>query len=194
VDRAARLARGVPFMDRAVVSRLDVAHELTAGFGGHYIRRKARQLVGVAGLTAADCPDIEQELALAVVERVASFDPKRAHWNVFVVTIVERCAASLLRLRRRAKRSCHIVILCDAQWGNHESARWSHDPSNAIDLRHDLAVTVAALPREQRYLCYRLQFESVSEMSRKVRLSRTTIYKFIQKIRRALVRNGFGNP
>jgi len=56
---------------------MDLARELTVGFTGYYIRRKARQLVGIAGLTAADRPDLEQELALIVFLRSAKFDPNR---------------------------------------------------------------------------------------------------------------------
>ena len=44
--------------------KTQLAFELTDGFARRCIRRKARQLVGKAGITASDRPDLEQEMTL----------------------------------------------------------------------------------------------------------------------------------
>ena len=176
----------------------DFAHDLTFGFAGRYIRRKARQLVGRAGLTISDCPDLEQELALAVFQRLHRFNPQRAHWNVFLVTIVERHIVTILRARRRAKRGGRASQENDSEIGQFVESRQRlertrQDAQGAfdeVDLRHDLDVAVAALPPDLRYVCFCLQFESVAEMSRRIRVSRTTLHRQIHRIRRAFVRIG----
>src|SRR5689334_8458675 len=98
--------------------QVDWDHELSAGFAGNYIRRKARQLIGKTGFTLSDRPDIEQELAIKVVQCISRFDPTRGHWNAFVATVVERHVATILKSRRARKRgqptlTSFEAIACD---------------------------------------------------------------------------------
>src|SRR4029450_4658633 len=94
--------------DRLLQSRtsapIALDKELATGFAGSYIRRKAHQLIGKAGYTRSDRSDIEQELSLALYERLPRFDSSIAPWPAFVVTVVTRFAATLLAARRTKKR------------------------------------------------------------------------------------------
>ncbi|MFM2007984.1 MAG: hypothetical protein RLZZ09_3639, partial [Pseudomonadota bacterium] len=48
------------------------------------IRHKARQLVGKAGFTEDDRPDIEQELALDLLQRLRHYDAEKAKRSTFM--------------------------------------------------------------------------------------------------------------
>src|SRR5262249_1034887 len=73
------------------------------------IRRKARELVGRAGLTSQDREDLEQELLLRLLERLPAFDAERSAWTTFAALVIRRCAANLLRYRQAEKRDCRTT-------------------------------------------------------------------------------------
>ena len=82
----------------------DLDHELTKGFAGRRIRFRAWQLACTCGFSGSDRPDIEQDLRMALFERIDRFDPERAHWNVFVYTVIERAIASMFSGRQAVLR------------------------------------------------------------------------------------------
>lgn len=193
--------------DRLLPSRwaapIDLEQELATGFTGRYIRRKAYQLVGKAGYTRSDPPDIEQELSLALCQRLPRFDPTIAPWPAFVVTVVSRFAASLLAGRRTKKRlpgyfatTLHSHVIGDdgrrADLAKHVESRnvsavtghYARDQFGLALLRTDLAAVTKRLPFDLKHLCFRLQHESVTEVSRRMRCSRTTLYRRIGQLRR----------
>src|SRR5262249_42598198 len=57
-------------------------------FARRLIRRKARQLVGRAGLRFQDVPDIEHEIAVRLLQGLRWFDPNRAPRDPFVTHLV----------------------------------------------------------------------------------------------------------
>jgi len=188
---------------------IDLERELATGFAGRYIRRKAHQLVGKAGYTRSDRPDIEQELSLALYERLLRFDPTIAPWPAFVVTVVTRFAASLLAARRTKKRlpgylaaslNSHAIGQDGrrADLARHVEPRnvsavtghYSQDAFVLALLRCDLAVVTKRLPLKLKHLCFRLQHESVTEVSRRMGCSRTALYRRIAQLRRVFLDAG----
>jgi RNA polymerase sigma-70 factor (ECF subfamily) len=171
-------------------------------FAANLIRCKARQLVGKAGFTRSDQEDIEQELTLRLLRRASAFDPGQAHWNVFVTTVVERCAASLLRDRRAEKRdhrrttSLHQPLEIDDE-GQVEVAavigqdghdrrlgRVSRADREHKELEIDLSAVLGRLPQDQRDLAERLKLASVSQVARDLNLPRTTLLRRMERLRR----------
>jgi len=73
-------------------------------FASQLIRQKARQLVRHPGFTKSDRPDIEQELAIELVQKYDQFDPKRARETTFIARVIEHKAVSLVRARQAEKR------------------------------------------------------------------------------------------
>jgi len=73
-------------------------------FASQLIRQKARQLVRHPGFTKSDRPDIEQELAIELVQKFGQFDPDRARETTFVARVIENKAVSLVRARQAEKR------------------------------------------------------------------------------------------
>ena len=190
----------------------DLAHELTEGFAGCYIRRKACLLVGKAGITESDRPDLEQALTLALLERLARFDPSRANWHRFVATVVERHAAMILKSLHTKKRAgaCRTSSLSspavDAEGGRtelsqlieprHQSAVTAHygrTESEVVELRSDVVEVVASLPLPWKQLCFWLQHDAVVETARRARRSRSTVYLRLARVRKAFRRAGLGD-
>ena len=74
------------------------------------IRRKVKQLIGVAGFTKQDREDLEQELFARVLQSPPKFDPDQARSNKFVTTVVERYVANILR-NKWAARGNHTWLV-----------------------------------------------------------------------------------
>ena len=53
-------------------------------FASRLIRQKAQQLVRHPGFSKSECPDIEQELAMELVQKHCCFDPERARETTFI--------------------------------------------------------------------------------------------------------------
>ena len=187
----------------------DFVRDMTSGFSFKFIRFKATQLVGKGGFTAADRPDLEQELALALFQRLPYFDPKRGNWEAFTVMVIQSYSATLMRLRRRTKRLVRCIVSIDATQTTpsqknaqisslleprHASAitgRTLGSYTDQVELSIDANAVVASLPADLRYLCYWLQFETITELAARFRVSRTTLHERIKRVREAFVRRGF---
>lgn len=181
---------------------IDLDHELTAGFAARFIRRKARQLMGLAALRDADRPDLEQSLLLAVWRAAPHFDPAAGDWESFVATVVERHAAQIVIRRRRAKHrldgTVHSldVLVKDAdgvdvplatQIGpqHREGLTGRYAPSEAerFEAKHDVAVMLDAAPPRTRQLCEQLQFQSEREVAEANQIERRTVRVHLRRLR-----------
>jgi hypothetical protein len=67
-------------------------------FASQLIRQKARQLVRHPGFSKSDRPDIEQELAIELVQKYDQFDPERARETTFIARVLETLPADLRKL------------------------------------------------------------------------------------------------
>ena len=68
-------------------------------YAADLIRHKARQLVGKAGFTEDDRPDLEQELMIDLLQRMRHFNPAKAKKTTFMARIVERHISTILEAR-----------------------------------------------------------------------------------------------
>lgn len=66
----------------------------------HIIRCKARQLVGHAGFTSADLPDLEQEFYIVILEHIHRIDYDQGSKRTFLNCLVERHAGKLVKSRQ----------------------------------------------------------------------------------------------
>ena len=150
-------------------------HLVASGFAARAICQKARQLAGRNGFSLSEREDIEQELRLHLLRRLAKFDPDIAHWNVFVRTVLERRSASLVAQRQTRIRASSAVDLC------------ARPDDRRIDMVIDTEAILAKLPRKTRELCERLKKDSVSEVARQVGLARTTLRDQVERLRKHFV-------
>jgi RNA polymerase sigma-70 factor, ECF subfamily len=160
------------------------------------IRRKARQLIGKAGLKPADREDLEQELALRLWRGLKDFDPSLGHSAAFVTTVLDRAANSILRLRnsiKRGSRHAHQVLLpptieeddpdggeCSTEIGVSEV---SHEAT--VDLVHDVAIVLSRLSPALRALAEDLKHRGITEIVASSGVARSTIYARIARLRAA---------
>jgi RNA polymerase sigma-70 factor, ECF subfamily len=163
------------------------------------IRRKARRMIGRAGLTASDQPDLEQELVLHLLRRLpaAAGQPQ---CRALVNTVLDRCLANILRdllaQKRNPKRvgSLHQRVPTEegqAELGQtisreEQDARTGRQPRSdeeRVDLQQDLAAALARLPPDLRELAERLQHQGVAEAARSTGVPRTTLYAGLRRLR-----------
>lgn len=146
-------------------------HLVTSGFAARAIGQKARQLAGQRGFSLSEREDIEQELRLHLLRRLAKFDPQVAPWNVFVRTLVERHAATLVMRRRSQLR---LADRCPPP---------SHSAEVDIDAALDTAMLLADLPCRAREICERLKNDTIAEVARQMGLPRSTLRGEITRLR-----------
>lgn len=183
---------------RAARHGIDLTHELDQGFAGRLIRRKARQLVGKARIGEGDRDDIEQELRIALLERLGRFNPLRSHWQAFVLAVIDRRVASLLKALRAQKRkhrenllSLSSVVsgeeglpteLGDTLLPRHQEflvGAILNDHQAAFALGDDMARVIARLPPELQRLCELRRTQTVTQIANRLGVARSTIvYRF----------------
>ena len=193
-----------------------MAHTTTAQqgpepYGAWLIRRKAKQLVGRAGFTVSDRPDIEQELHLDLVRRLPKLDESRAKRTTFIRHVVENRVASLLAERTAASRDyrrcttsldeptdgdgCSGGTRADAL---EASARARHggvsdrEEAERLDLRLDVERVLALLPEDARQLAAELMAHSTSEVARRRGVPHSSLRYRIGRLRTECERAGLG--
>lgn len=183
---------------------VDLGHELTKGFAARFVRRKAKQLIGKAGFTPSDRPELEQELKLGLIRALTRFDPAKRHWNVFVTTVIERRIASILESRRAKKSEFgqNITSLStpvpgdDDQWTElgrlipqdqkeGVTGRVTSSFEDQVDLALDVQTVIYRLPDDLRDLCVRLMSASVSQVARDLRVPQSTLNDKVRRLRDA---------
>jgi RNA polymerase sigma-70 factor (ECF subfamily) len=157
------------------------------------IRCKARQLVGKAGFTWDDVEDLEQEMRLDLLERLAKFDPDKAKRTTFVARVVERKISKLFRDRAREKRDYRRECgsLNDSiQDGEGETVERAYTmDQDAADicmgrrdrtredeamLSFDVALVLSALPQNLRLIAEELMEKTITEAAKSLGRPRST--------------------
>ena len=168
-------------------------------YADQLIRHKARQLIGKAGWTDDDRPDLEQELALDLVQRMRNFDPKKAQVTTFMARVVEHRMVTLMEARFAQCRDWRRgrVSLNDPVNDGEDAEEWVDtlpgDPEawQKIDRCMDIERLIASLPDEQRILCEQLKDNTMAEAARTLGLPRSTLYGRLGLIRERFVEGGF---
>ena len=164
-------------------------------YADQLIRHKARQLIGKAGWTDDDRPDLEQELALDLVQRMRSYDPQKAKVTTFMTRVVEHRMVTLLEARfaqcrdwRRGRVSLNAPVN-DRDDAEELIDTLSSDPEawQKMELCMDVEQLIASLPNEQRFLCEQLKDNTMAEAARNLGLPRSTLYGRLDLIRKRFV-------
>ena len=165
------------------------------------IRRKARQIAARDNFTPSDKDDIAQDLWLHLIERIDKFDAEKGTIFAFIVTVVERKAASILRHQAAAKRdvcrcsSLNLSIRANDGTRVELASTITEDAPNArlgkrtlhpqrgVEMVIDVTEFVETLPAELKELCERLRSRTLSEIARETGVPRSTLYERIKKLR-----------
>jgi RNA polymerase sigma-70 factor, ECF subfamily len=153
------------------------------------ISAKASRLVGQYGLRAQDRPDVEQDLAARIAARLDDHDPTRGPLVAFVAMVIEQAAANLLRERRAGKRTPPRRPGPPAPPEEVPDIR-VEDDRRRQDLAQDVAAVLARLPADLRAFAAALTEATVSEVSRRSGVPRTTLYGPLAELRVAFERAG----
>ena len=156
------------------------------------IAAKAKQLVGRAGLRPHDRPDVEQDLAAHLVDRLEDFDPTRSTLEAFAAMVIGQAVANLLRARRADKRSPPPPTAAPTP------AEDVSDPRTDGDIRRrelaaDVAAVLARLPAGLQALAQHLKAGTVSQAARASGEHRTTLYGPLAELRAAFHRADLGD-
>ena len=173
------------------------------------IGRKAKELISTGFFPESDAEDIEQELSMSVRRGIAHYDPIRSGLKTFINRIVRNRAAGLIETRKAAKRGYGIATRSfdeeiEGEDGDlttlHEfvdenmclkRAGWSAGISEQQrDVKIDLTRAIRSLPPDLREVWERLKVQTVSEISQAMRVSRGSVYRKIELIRKFLEGRG----
>jgi RNA polymerase sigma-70 factor (ECF subfamily) len=172
-------------------------------YAARLIRIKARQLVGKAGFTEGDRPDLEQELMIDLLQRMRHFNPAKAKKTTFMTRIVERHVATILEARHarcrdwrlcrdslnapRGNEEGHTLELIDLVDGAGYLGNPEREPREGAvhNLRMDMERVLDTLPADLRDLCDRLRESNMAEIARELGVARTTLYDKLAIIREA---------
>lgn len=170
-------------------------------------RKKSRQLVGKYGFNETDQEDIEQDIYAHILQRWASYDPAEGHHHKFVTAIVERYVANLLRDRCAAKRyegentslqtplpdTSQAVSIGDAVSDSALDARHCRQRRSdkaVAQLRLDIQTLLADLPSQWKQVLELRKTLTVTEISERLEIPRTTINSWIQQVRERFIEAG----
>ncbi len=168
--------------------------DLLDDYARSVIRRYAARLVGRDRVTRSDQHDLEQDLALDLLEHGSQFDPARAHRHTFVYRVIHNKATSIVRARRRLKRG-HGVSFCRLDESEDLTAlahdrvhRRSDQERRQMEL--DVVAVVSRLSVDVRDLCSRLKVDSPAETARQLDIPRSTLRGRLRKLRAEFKRAG----
>ena len=181
---------------------IDQLFEDRNSFASQLIRQKARQLVRHPGFTKSDRPDIEQELAIELVQKFCQFDPARARETTFIARVIENKVVSLVRTRQAEKRHFRRngkslnETISDGEGGSVERAQ-TVDAANAkrhtgqvprsdeevARLKLDIDEVLETLPADLRKLAKMLTEMTEYAASRQLGKSRRQVANDVGRLR-----------
>ena len=170
-------------------------------FLSRLIRKKSRQIVGQAGSASVDEVDIEQELRLKVVKHLSAYNGEKGHLYPFLTAVVERQAANVVRHQKAGKRRSHGTVYLSVEVkvegegrtelgatisdreANARLCRTSRSDHEASDLKHDVEAVIAKLTPDERVVCKRLKYDSITQIAHDLDIPRSTIYDMLARWR-----------
>jgi len=184
-----------------------VAAENIGKYAEQLIKHKARLLVGRAGLTASDVPDLVQNMTVDLLKRLSKYDPAKASRHTFIARLVNHHVATILEARMAQARDCRRcsslnepVAMSEGKTVergdtlNRESDRRMQGPVHShesrVDLARDMEEAIADLPPDLRELCERLMDKAPAEVSREMGISRGALYDRRKILRRHFAKKG----
>lgn len=163
------------------------------------IHIKAHQLLRHQGFSRSDRDDLVQELTLRLWRQVDRFDPTRASFHTFAARVLDSCAATIVRERRRLKRAAGLR----AQSLENTFVQRGSSSTPLADLVRDsdlerrtgvgarrkqitaeVSRAVEALPPDLQDLCRRLMSGTPASVARELGLSRYHLRKAVARMRR----------
>jgi len=121
--------------------------------------------------------DLQQDAVLELWRKRRSFDARRAGWPSFSERVVANHLRSQMRSLFAARRGLRLELPLD------ERKYYRAIPDPQLELRIDVERVLAGVSRFDRAVAVALTDLSVSEASRFLGVSRSTVYEAIERLR-----------
>lgn len=167
------------------------------------IRHKARSLVGKVGFTNSDIKDIEQEMALDLIQRMPKFDPNKAAHTTISARVIDRKLSKIIRHRTQEMRdfrreTCSLNDLLedsegetieractiDQDEGDLRTGKRHRAQAEEAQLSIDVSLVLSALPEDLKPIAERLRTETITEVAVSLGIPRATLYGARNRLRR----------
>jgi len=194
---------------------MGIRNKYTGVFDGstiNLIHSKAKQLAKQEGFSPTDQKDIEQDLAIYLLDKLTSFDPSKAELNTFVFTVINQRITMMIRSQGMQKRDSSKTISLDESIPSdpegdttllditdHEdfmiqTGLMSRSSEDQLILQIDTAHLIETLPEKLQEVCRMLMQESVAEVAERLGVHRDTVYRRLLRIRKHFTDNMLGDP
>jgi RNA polymerase sigma factor (sigma-70 family) len=155
---------------------------------------RVQRLIKSYRLSAHDAEDLRQELAAELVRAASRFDPTRSSPHTFVNRVLDMHCRYLVRQLHSTRVSMRAATasLSPETESVATNARGDVTEQGLAEVAMDLQVALDALPRKLRVICEELKHYPPTEVARRLRLHRGTLYRAITRIRAHLAASGVG--
>ena len=138
--------------------------------------------MGRRAVSQFDREDLEQEGLMACWRAPPHFNPDRASLRTFIECVIARRMTSLHRARCCRPRLQPL----DDNDGYHVGNAWARN----IEVRSDVQHVLDGVPEFDRAVALCLREYSVVDTGRHLRVSRSTVYRAIERLRVAFISAG----
>jgi RNA polymerase sigma-70 factor, ECF subfamily len=178
-----------------------IAHSLmNDSFTRKVVRRRVTQLLRLVEFASDDEDDLTQEFLIRLIDAMKHHREDVGHRNPYIVSVVDRHAATLLEHRRAAVRyaedsasinqqvsdselgSVAIVDMLGERDAARRLQRRALNEHTYTSLKSDLAVIVDRLSEAEQRMVHLLRDHTVSEAAQVMGVPRSTLVSWLEKI------------
>jgi RNA polymerase sigma factor (sigma-70 family) len=163
------------------------------------VSRKAKSFIKeYYYFTESDFDDLQQEFTIVVLNNLDHYNPNKSSLKTFISKIIDNKATDLIRykkLRYKAelKSDTDLELLMDSI---SETDDLLGEGSNIniieqLEMSFDIGLMYNLLPDHLADLCKLLQTMSINEIVRTTGVSRSTIHRYLKKIKTILIESDF---
>lgn len=161
------------------------------------IHYRSSRLARQFNLTETEQEDYAQDMVVELLSALSNFDQKQSARNTFIERILDKFVKNAIRKelhrRRRGFNSAapldHLSEKCVPVTNDPRSGQMSE--VEQMDMKMDVQTILSQMPAPLRRLCGLIQDHSITQISKKLNLHRTSIYRQIEEIREHFVRGGY---
>lgn len=160
------------------------------------IRIKARKLSRRPGFRRDEVEDLEQQIRIAVIEKLPTFDANRCNIDGFINVVADSAAGMIARARRAEKRGVYrshrsLDLGTEAQHGDTLGAKLTPSdgarrlgiaPPMQID-RVGLKAVIDSMPEELASICRLLGTHTIADIARTLGMRRQRVHEVMPRIR-----------
>ncbi len=171
-------------------------HDFLDGYALERIDYRVRQLTPKLNMTG-DWDDLRHDMIAELLTAAGRFDPSKATRETFIARVLDKFENDILRkhLRQRSHPFSAAVSLDDSLMED-DSFEDQIAVSDACDqegheLRIDVDSLIEELPTYLQEVCGLLKYCTLTEAADELKISRQTLYRYLEIIREHFAAAGF---